>query len=570
MKKIVAIFLLFSTVFAQCSGSAWHYLPAVSNDKGVLVKVNIALENGTDDIYASIYPKIGISTQESIRNAVEYAFKKIHAEKNNCSVKIKADLPDGFDGYLDGPSGGAAIALMTIAALEGKELRNDTLITGTIRASGKIGQVSGLYEKAKTAGENGLKYFLTPPQTIYERIMLRMLQNKGAITIFEVKNADELYAFLIENTTINSQKNPPLAEEINESILSYPSRSEFKKIAEQMIYLFMESTSHIHPSIIQEEKLGQYFEIINKNEQIMIENGYYFSAANDAFLNYIDAKTIANVDALDVKAKVKETRECLESIKITQITNTNFEWIAAQELRKGWAEKKLSELKINDAHLEEEKYAVYHGAMYADGWCEIVKMLEANMPNEGKRFNELELKGLSEQYLILAAKLDINSEDARWHLENAQTLHSKGMYAGAIFDAVFAIEMTNAIMMYENNKTTALSELNELSKEKRKSLWGDVYASHGAFLLVSGENAESTAYNLFRFAKGLDEAAIKINVKINETAEPMQTIEYCKPNGFYSDFCLSLIFVFIIFSICLIYSYLSTKQNTKVFKKRKR
>lgn len=514
MKLRCAIFFLAlaASVFAQCNGTASHYLPAVVEGDGVLVNVSLALEKGSGDVYFSIYPSIGMSTQQSAKEAVDYAFAEAGADRKSCDVRIKAYLPKTVGGYVDGPSGGAALALMGMAALEGKEIRGDAMITGTVSRYGTIGPVGGLYEKAKIARENGLEYFLTPVQTLYERVMLRILQQENGIEIFEVRDVGEAARFMLDRENLSTERKPPSVEEVNASIPYYGARQEFRPLAEEMMALLDRSAGKINPALGQEENLAPYFQQIKRNEQALFAKGYYFSAANDAFINYLDAETIASVDSLDVEGKVAETRQCLSGAQAVRMSDANFEWAAGQELRMGWAEKKLGEVEGENATLKEEKYAAYHEAMYADAWCRIVDMLGKNAPSGGNAFDEAALRNLSWEYVEAARRMNSSADDARWHLENAETLHAKGMYTGAIMDSVFAIEMENASRKSERDEEGALAELAQLSQERRASLWGDVYASHAAYVFWKGEN--DTAYGLFRFAKGLDRAAERMKQEI--------------------------------------------------------
>ncbi len=507
MKKILAILILVSfAAFAACEGTASHYLPAVVDSGGVLVNVTLQLTPGTGDIFMSINPKIGLATQESVADAVDYAFNVTEADQGRCDVKIKAYLPARVGGYLDGPSGGAAITLMGISAIENKPMRGDALITGTISPDGTIGPVGGLYEKAKIARENGLAYFITPMQTLYERILLRLVQEEGGITVYEARNITQAAKFMILGMNISGEKNPPMVEQVNDSLPKYSSDASFKPLADGMTALFNSSAARIDPQLAKDEKLDAYFSQLNANERTLIGKGYYFSAANDAFIAYLDSETIANVDSLDVASRISSARTCLASLPQPRLTTSNYEWAAGEELRRSWAEKKLEDLSSINYTLKEEKYLAYHEAMYADGWCRIAKLIADNAPSGGAQFPESSLANLSAKYLAQAQEQAANSssQDVVWHLENAEKLHSEGRYAGAILDSVFSIEMSNASAAFSDNEEAALAQLRSLVQQKRDSLWGDVYASHGAYLLWQGDNA--TAFNLVRFAKGLDNA----------------------------------------------------------------
>ncbi|VVC01833.1 Lon protease [uncultured archaeon] len=562
MRKILAFFILLSfAAFAQCNGSASHYLPAVVEGDGVLVNVTLTLENGSGDVFMSIYPKMGISTQDSAKTAVEYAYKATNS--SGCDAKIKAYLPSSVGGYLDGPSGGAAITLMAIAALEGKHMRDDAMITDTTSRDGTVGPVGGLYEKAKIAKENGLKYFITPPEGLFERVMLRMLRERGAFSILETGSIGDAQGFMMDGKNLSYGKRPPAVEAINESIPAYNGRKDFSRLADGMMALKEASISKIDPGLAAEENLSGYFSQVERNEHILASRGYYFSAANDAFLNYLDAETIANGDTLDVEGKVAQVNGCLANVQGAQITDANFEWVAGSELRESWAVKKLGEVRdeAGNATLREEKYVAYHDAMYADAWCRISGLLEANAPSGGNPADESSLENLSAQYLAAATKANVSDSDALWHLENAQALHSQGKYAGAIYDSVFAIEMDGAGKSFDANEDAALGELSRLSAEKRQSFWGDVYASHAAFVMDGGDNA--TAYSLYRFARGLDQASVRMRTQLQAGRGGLdaQTLIYAEAIAI-SALAAAIIYFYL-------YGRGTTKQKTNLFKRKK-
>lgn len=503
MRKMIALLalLLFAHAFAGCNGSASHYLPAIVGNDGVLVNVSLQLENGTGDIFFSLYPSLGLSTQDSAKEAIEYAFWSVGANKSECDVLLKAHLSDHIAGFLDGPSGGAAFTLMGIAALEGKDVRKDAMITGTITRSGDIGPVGGVYEKARIAQKEGLAYFLTPRQSLYERAVLRLLQENGTMQVFEVENISEAEKFMIDGGDINTEVKPPVVVGINSSLPIYENApQEFAGLAQGMMALLNGSAQKIDPEVARSERLDGFFSQVLDNENALLRRGYPFTAANDAFTLYLDAETIANINDLDAKGREAEAEECISGVQVPQMTDANIEWVAGQEVRKGWAQKKLGELEGQDATLNEDAYVEYHDAMYADAWCRIAGMLGNLSPKSGTAADEGALANLSWQYIEAAMGMKPQSDDVNWHLENAEKLYEDGKYAGAIIDSVFAIETENGSVQYDKDKQAADAELAGLFQESRSSLWGRVYASHAAFVMWQGDNA--TAYSLFRFARG--------------------------------------------------------------------
>jgi uncharacterized protein len=63
---------------------------------------------------------------------------------------------------VEGPSAGAALTIATIAALEGKSINPDVMITGAINHDGTIGPVGEILPKARAAKEIGAELILVP------------------------------------------------------------------------------------------------------------------------------------------------------------------------------------------------------------------------------------------------------------------------------------------------------------------------------------------------------------------------------------------------------------------------
>lgn len=98
-------------------------------------------------------------TQQSIRMARLVADDTSEKNVNNYnlvySVRANASV-------IGGPSAGSALAIATIAAIEGKKLRDDVTISGTINHDGSIGPMSEVLAKAKAAKSAGATVFLVP------------------------------------------------------------------------------------------------------------------------------------------------------------------------------------------------------------------------------------------------------------------------------------------------------------------------------------------------------------------------------------------------------------------------
>ncbi len=155
------------------SGTSSANIVAVRTDNhsGVIGKVYVELRNGSGNILISTNPFVEPTTQYSVREAVVVAENYTRMNITNKDVIIYFDINGSLIG---GPSAGAAITAAVIAAMEGKKLRQDVVITGTIEEGGYIGEVSAVFEKAIAAERGGINIFLVPEGqkkvTHYERM----------------------------------------------------------------------------------------------------------------------------------------------------------------------------------------------------------------------------------------------------------------------------------------------------------------------------------------------------------------------------------------------------------------
>lgn len=134
---------------------------AVRSDthSGVIGKVLVKITEGTGNVLVNTDPFVEPATQYSIREAVKVAENFTNMDIANNDLIISFEINGTLIG---GPSAGAATTTATIAAMEGKQVREDAAITGTIEEGGYIGPVGGVFEKTIAAEQNGMVLFLVP------------------------------------------------------------------------------------------------------------------------------------------------------------------------------------------------------------------------------------------------------------------------------------------------------------------------------------------------------------------------------------------------------------------------
>ena len=134
---------------------------AVSNEGiGVVGKGEVEIKPGKGRVLLNTNPFVEPDTQYSIEIAKEVA--ESVTGKSLAGKDIIYSIEAGEAQLVGGPSAGAALCIATIAAIQHKKVRSDVAITGTIQANGSIGQIGAVAEKARAAGEAGIKLFIVP------------------------------------------------------------------------------------------------------------------------------------------------------------------------------------------------------------------------------------------------------------------------------------------------------------------------------------------------------------------------------------------------------------------------
>lgn len=546
MRPLILLFLLATTAFG-CEGTVSQYVPAIVGNGGGLIEVSISLASGEGDVYAKTYPHTGMDTQQSMEQAVDYAYL-LADDPPLCDVLFKFEESAG---YIEGPSGGAAFTVMTYALLENRSMRSDTIITGTISPTGDVGPVGGTYEKAKGAAAVGAKYFIAPVGGLYESLLLRNVEEESGIIVLEASRVEDIIGFMMENKSIEQVPLDARKREIPE-LPSYeaPELEPFIPVAERMIELERNMTGSITGEDDETLVIKDFYGNEAERQDAILEQGYVFSSANEAFLNYIDIGTIAAIskNKIDLPRKKGEVGICLTGIERPDTTDENFEWVVGSQLREAWAYEKFDNTET-DGLLTDERYAAYHELMYGDAWCNVAKTLIAEAPEGGSRINETVWKGLAEEK-IEEAKEMASKKDMLSRLEIAEKSFERGNYGAAIFDAVYVIEMERSDLDIINDAVTE-GAVEEMLDEERTSLWGAVYQSHAAFLYEIGEL--NIAYTTLRLAKGLDNAVDEMEGLLEEEPEEAAEEEevYEETDSFLLGAFIVSLFLFIIVIILI-------------------
>ena len=144
--------------------SQYGVLAVDENDNGHFIPLEVVIKSGSGNLFLNVANVLFDETlQSSAQIAVHVARDITRTGMSDKDVLINIENPEPEQQLsVAGGSGGAAMTLAAMAAMQGKTVRKDVLITGTIGEDHSIGKIGGVRAKALAARENGAVLFLVP------------------------------------------------------------------------------------------------------------------------------------------------------------------------------------------------------------------------------------------------------------------------------------------------------------------------------------------------------------------------------------------------------------------------
>lgn len=160
-KKSLEKEIINLTVVAK---SDYSVMAVDENNKGHLIPLEIIIKSGKGNLFLNVANVLFDETlQSSAQTAILVAREVSRKSLFDKDVLINIEAPVQAQKIsISGGSAGAAMTLTAMAAMQDKTIRNDVLITGTIREDHTIGRVGAPRAKALAAKENGAVMFLVP------------------------------------------------------------------------------------------------------------------------------------------------------------------------------------------------------------------------------------------------------------------------------------------------------------------------------------------------------------------------------------------------------------------------
>ncbi len=148
----------------KVTGSRFSVVGVNAEGRGSVIPLTVEIHQGSGKLFLNVASAVlGSHLQISAQNAVHVAREIARADLSRRDISISIEAPRSEEVVqISGESGGAAMTLAVLAALEERNISQDVLITGAVKTDHRIGRVGEVKAKAIAAKEHGAKIFLVP------------------------------------------------------------------------------------------------------------------------------------------------------------------------------------------------------------------------------------------------------------------------------------------------------------------------------------------------------------------------------------------------------------------------
>lgn len=509
----------------------------------------LEIKHGTGRIFLDSFPLTKIDTQISTRYANEIACDYLDREcsRYDFFYTIRAGST-----IVGGPSASAPLTVLTIAALNNLELRNDTVMTGTINSGGSIGPVGGIVKKAIAAEKSGFKRVLIPMFSINLEEILNTTTNTSeqnisniniselsvekanlSIEIRKVSNVEEALGYFTDTPVKQIDREIRVPEEYTSTML---------EVANNLCDRSLELYKRV--KLVDEDEINKSEEYIN-NINTGFESQDYYSAASYCFtmgvmlrranLKKIEEKHPERIEQIYrlTKKAVKQFNQNLEDMNLTTLSELETYIIVKERLLE--AEEGLTEI-ANNITADELAYALerYYSAVY---WSNFFSLKGQKVNLDQEYLKDACYKKLSEaeeriNYASLYVPLIL--QNSRNTIKHAHAFALKENYKMCLFKASFAKAESNLLLSGISIGTEQLEELAQeklkaakkvIAKEQSRDIFpimGYSYYQYAGSLIENGDSLSSLIFSEY----ALELSNIEIYFPKKEYKIPIPSIDY--------------------------------------------
>ncbi len=548
--SLFSIVLVTSATLANAATTV--YAPAVDNQgKGIITPFIVTAQPGTGKIRTDIKGSLLTpETEDSIRTAARAA--SVLSKVNINNIDINVDI-DSEAQVIDGPSGGVAFAvaiyneLLHLANSSAPNIRTDMTITGAIGEEGTTEKVGGVEEKLIGANQTQkIKLMIIASGQSnndgIDYVLFAREISGGKLQVVEVPTLETAlkYAYTETGSTVDA---PEFA--IKPLVLipftATQKTEHFKQIAFEEIENVQSELTKLEAKLVVEQngvqdsnnQVKAVLRAVNisiKNAKEAANKGYYYTAANSAFLAKITLQTVnaEGTTPADFSNMVSNLQTEITTYNRTiPINDKNYEQVAAAQLRYWWAATRLEEVKAEFANTHAVSISNLRSYYNAKAWFDASKKLfQYSKGINGNSINEFNAREYSLDLLVQSQEIANQSTDTeiQWHLRTAKHEIANGDYVAAAFDLQFVLSADRfAFITSTKSPQIITSEIEKIKTENiyanaDESPWAELYYGNALFNMQEANRSSdlsslASALRLTKLAEGFQTARQTLNAE---------------------------------------------------------
>lgn len=178
----------------EISKSNYAVVGIDSKGEGVTIPLEVIIKNGNGNYFLDVTNvRFDERLQSSVQLSIQAASEITNTDINEKDILISIEAPAGLKNTeIAGGSGGAALTIAVIAAIEEFNITRDVLITGTIEKRHIIGEVGFVKEKAIAARNEGAIGFIVP---VDQKVWVPGLEVVEAFTV------EDAWVYIVQTTS---------------------------------------------------------------------------------------------------------------------------------------------------------------------------------------------------------------------------------------------------------------------------------------------------------------------------------------------------------------------------------
>ncbi len=512
--------LLFFTLMAVSVGAYATQIkaPAVlfNQDAGVVTTITVNVTPGNGDVAIKGPQVVNESTLQSAITAARYAstFVGVNETRYNFIYTIYNAS------NVSGPSGGMAMTLLAVTALQHRQLPSNFTITGTINSAGEAGEIGGIYDKAQAASKDGMHYIIVPevPEGSFEQQLYYLVQQQFNIPLIEVSNVSQALGYVYGTVQIS-----PVSYNVSANYYASTLPQANITCTACNVSLFVQLTNFTFNytnsainamgpefSALKSQMLSQ-----NNQYETIAQKGYLYSGADLSFLLYTNAYTFlnsGNVTPVSANLTVSNVSSYCTSLTPPPLTNLNYEYVIGGELRQSWGTvyASLARQQLNASQTSDGLVLAIDDIGKSSAWCRAAQEMYSIASSSGGSY--VALSPTVKANATKALNAISNYGTSTLYYQSALDNYKAGNYGASLYASAYAMAFYGGASASSNAMASTMSNLSRYNY----GVWPTQFALQAQFYttearLTGNQSDNISAYYVADLARMLSSYDQQLN-----------------------------------------------------------